>query len=166
MDGVLGEIRLWAASFEPSNWLFCDGRLLSVQDYSVLFLLLGTRYGGDGTNTFALPDLRGRVPIGLVQEQPSYSDGAYGGEEEVTLAADEMPAHRHLVQVNSQTGTVAQPGAAYPAGSSANKIYGEAGTAVMTTTSETGATAAHDNMMPYLVSPYVICVNGLFPRQN
>ena len=166
MEGVIGEIRLWAASFAPKYWAFCDGRLVSISSNAALFSLLGTMYGGDGIRIFALPNLCGRVAVGVGQgaSLPAYEQGDIGGVESVALTPGQLPSHRHLLQANNESVAIAQPGSAYPAVSSVNKIYGTTGNATMMTTAA-GATvaAAHDNMMPFLSGNYIICMCGMYP---
>src|SRR6185369_13587019 len=97
----LGEIRLFAGNFAPAGWKFCQGQLLSTTDFRQLFLLIGNAYGGDGINTFALPDLRSRVPI---HSGAGYNIGGAGGEEMVTLALSQIPRHTHIAHVNGNFG--------------------------------------------------------------
>src|SRR6476620_7999127 len=101
MSNYLGEIRIFAGNFPPAGWMFCDGQLLPVTGNDALFTLMGTTYGGDGQTTFALPDLRGRVPIHFGTSQSSYVLGEVGGAEQVTLAVNQMPAHTHIPKCNS-----------------------------------------------------------------
>ncbi len=105
-DPYLGQIILVAFDFAPFGWALCDGQLLPIATYDALFSLIGTTYGGDGVTTFAVPDLRGRIPIGFGQgPSNTYALGASGGSETVTLGAAHLPAHTHAVTVNSITAT-------------------------------------------------------------
>src|SRR3972149_4604984 len=117
MEGYLAEVRLWAANFAPRGWMFCWGQTLSINQYTALFALLGTTYGGNGTTTFQLPDLRGRVPVGVGAgtglTQRVLGDAA--GTETVTLLASEIPAHTHALNVNSGGGDNTTPASNYPA---------------------------------------------------
>jgi microcystin-dependent protein len=112
MDSVVGEIRMIASSYAPEGWHFCDGSLLSTTQHPVLFSVLGTTYGGDGATTFALPDLRGRVPIGAGQAPglSSYSLGVKAGSETVTLTEAQVPSHSHALMGTSATADAATPG--------------------------------------------------------
>jgi microcystin-dependent protein len=169
MDGVLGEIRCWPVAFEPRHWAFCDGRRLPIAWNQALFSLIGTSYGGDGVTTFCLPDLRGRIPIGMGQGMgmSRYELGQTGGVEKATLTTSQLPWHNHLLRANSQPGTVAGPGGAYPAGSNAHKIYGATGNTLMTKTVDpAGANPQHDNMMPFLCCNYIICLEGYYPSRD
>ena len=105
----IGEIRMFAGNFAPVGWLFCDGSLLDISTFDTLFALIGTTYGGDGQSTFALPDLRGRVPI---HQGPGFAQGQMGGEETVTLTVAQLPAHGHSPQANSNPGTASSPAGA------------------------------------------------------
>jgi microcystin-dependent protein len=170
MEGVIGEIRLWPMSFEPCNWAFCDGRQLSIRNHEALFALIGTTYGGDGVNTFALPDLRGRIPIGAGQGpgQPMYQQGQTGGVENAPLTASQLPMHTHQLRASSEAGTLPDPSGAYPAGSNDQKIYNATGNAIMTSTAadETDTAPQHPNMMPFVCCNYIICLFGLFPVRD
>src|ERR1051326_1475358 len=102
----IGEIRLFAGNFAPVGWLFCDGSTLPISQYDVLFNLIGTTYGGDGQNTFDLPDLRGRVPLHQGSNQAStYVLGEEGGVESVTLTTQQIPQHTHALQATTASGT-------------------------------------------------------------
>ncbi len=155
-----GEIILFAGDFAPLGWAFCDGRLLNVAEYSQLFSLIGTAYGGDGVTTFALPDLRGRVPVHQSTETPLASKG---GEETVTLTADHLPAHNHKL-----VGSSAAAGSPNPVDSPAKgttNVYGSAQSATMSprAVGSSGFGMPHDNMQPYLCINYVINLNGTYP---
>src|SRR5215213_8842465 len=136
MEGTIGEIRMFAGTFAPRNWAFCAGQLMSISQNTALFSILGTTYGGNGQTTFALPDLRSRVPVGSGQG-PGLSNislGEVSGTETVTLLTTQMPAHTHTATA-TVTGTITPkclddaglgdaPGSAYPAGATtAGKIY-------------------------------------------
>jgi microcystin-dependent protein len=167
----LGSICMVGFNFAPIGWALCDGQLLPISENDALFSLLGTTYGGDGQNTFALPDLRGRVPIhrGQGPGLPSYDIGERGGQESVTLITNQIPLHNHTLAVNSNGGTSDNPAGNYmasnsegikhysnSAGSSANG--GSIGTA--------GGSQPHNNMPPYLCVNFIIALEGLYPQQN
>ena len=117
----LGEISPVAFPFPPKGWAFCNGQILSIQQNTALFSLLGTTYGGDGVNTFALPDLRGRVSV---SSGPNYPLGSTGGVEGVTLNGNQIPAHSHAPVCSTQAGTIGEPASQVWAGSSSGeKLY-------------------------------------------
>jgi len=163
VDPFLGEIRLVAFSFAPKGWALCDGRLLPINQNQALFALLGTYYGGDGRTTFALPDLRGRVPVGA--EGSSYPIGSTGGEESVKLAVGQLPSHAHPVRANSGAAGTKDPVGAVPAKGGA---YAATQNAKMSTAmlGKTGGGQAHENRQPFLSLNYVIALTGIFPSQN
>src|ERR1043166_5148973 len=103
----VGEVRMFAGNFAPAGWMFCEGQLLPISENETLFQLIGTTYGGDGESTFALPDLRGRVPL---HQGNGFILAETGGVEEVTLTVSQIPAHSHAFMASTQTGTSANPG--------------------------------------------------------
>src|SRR5215467_1311813 len=115
----VGEIRMFGGNFAPAGWMFCEGQLLPISQYDVLFNLIGTTYGGDGQSTFALPDLRGRVPV---HQGSGFTIGQLGGTETVTLSVSQMPAHRHPVVGNGSAGA-SVPNNALLASSSTDAIF-------------------------------------------
>ena len=169
MEPFLGEIKICAFPFAPKGWAFCNGALMSVQQNNALFALLGVQYGGDGQNTFGLPDLRGRVAVH--RDGSTYIQGQTGGQEKVALQATNLPMHNHGVVVASSTATVPRVGAVAQnvLAATATSIYGaptnlvamEAGM-----TSMTGTGATHENMQPSLVINYIIATSGIFPSRN
>ena len=167
MDQFLGEIRLVPFTFAPNGWAFCAGQVLPINQNQALFALLGTNYGGNGTTTFALPDLRGRVPVGAGQgvTGSSYPLGSTGGEETVKLTASQLPAHSHPVRANSGSSTTKNPAGAFPAfgGAYAATQNAKMNTAML---GQTGGGQPHDNRPPYLSLNYIIALQGIFPSQN
>lgn len=189
MEGTIGEIRMFAGTFAPRSWAFCQGQLLSISQNTALFSILGTTYGGNGQTTFALPDLRGRSPIGQGQG-PGLSNislGQVSGTENVTILTTQMPAHTHTATV---TGTVTPrclddeglgdaPGNAFPAATTtaAGKIYTSAaqqpdasmGSSPITATATIGISGNSQPLPirnPYLGMNYIICLEGIFPSRN
>jgi microcystin-dependent protein len=166
MDPFLGEIRLVAFTFAPRGWALCAGQLLPINQNQALFALLGTTYGGDGRTTFALPDLRGRVPVGAGQSATgsSYELGSNGGQETVKLTASQLPAHSHSVRASSGASTTRNPSNGVAA---AGGAYAATGNAKMSTAmiTRSGGGQAHDNRQPYVSLNYIIALQGIFPSQ-
>jgi microcystin-dependent protein len=166
----VGEIRLFAGNFAPNGWAFCDGQLLSIAENEVLFDLIGTTYGGDGVNTYALPDLRGRVPVHQGNSgQSNYVIGQNGGVENVTLAANQMPQHRHAM-LASTSPAAATHGPSEVLGSSATMhLYGS-GTPNMAmdpnAITPVGGNQPHDNMPPFVALSFIVSLFGIFPSQS
>lgn len=165
---------MFAGNFAPRGWMFCAGQLLSIAEYTAVFALVGTTYGGDGQVTFGLPDLRGRIPVGTGQGNglPSVELGEMSGTESVTLITTQIPPHNHtgvLVAANS-SGTGGTPTGTVLAASNSNNIYAAGpasiNTADVVTLSSTGGNAPHGNIMPSLVLNYIICIEGIFPSRN
>src|ERR1700722_10589487 len=109
--GYVGEIRMFGGNFAPAGWMFCEGQLLAISEYDTLFNLIGTTYGGDGQNTFGLPDLRGRFPLhqGTDANGNSYMIGESGGFDSVTLTVQQIPLHSHVPLAQSANGSQASP---------------------------------------------------------
>ncbi|MBC8139250.1 MAG: phage tail protein [Fibrella sp.] len=173
MEPFVGEIRLVGFKFAPSGWMTCDGQLLKIGDYEALFTLLGTQFGGDGTTTFALPDLRGRTAIhqGTGNNLSKRDVGQVGGEEAVILTADQMPAHSHTVNpaaCNEEAG-LTDPTDAIPANNgNANYLPAHLANVAMggATSSVQGRGESHDNMPPFQVVNFIIALNGIYPSQS
>ena len=177
MDEFMGVIKIFGGNFPPSGWAFCNGQLMSIAQYSALFSILGTTYGGDGQTTFALPDLRSRVPVGMGQGPglPSIEEGEQSGEVNHTLLLTEIPMHTHSKSVNSANASLS----AATAGSSLATPVSAAGAPTLgfnTSTPDTTLSAAsigisggsqpHNNMQPYLGTNYIICLEGIYPSRN
>ena len=165
----VGEIRLFAGNFPPNGWQFCDGQLLSIAQNPVLFDLIGTTYGGDGVATYALPDMRGRVPVHQGRSTGStYVMGQSGGAENVTLAASQMPAHTHAMSASTSAASAAH-GPAEVLGSSTMSLYGS-GTPNMAmdpnAITQVGGGQPHPNVPPFVALSYIISLFGIFPTQN
>jgi microcystin-dependent protein len=165
-EPFLGEIRIVSFNFVPRGWAPCDGRLLPINQNQALFSLLGTTYGGDGRTNFALPDYRGRVPVGF-GTGPGLTDiaqGQKGGAETVALTAANL-AHGHPIPASSGVPTTNRPTGAYQA---AGNSFSATSNTTMAATESAGAASptAHENRPPYLAVNYAIAVQGIFPSQN
>jgi len=179
-DWFIGEIRLFSMSWNPQYWLPCDGRILQTQQYQALFALLGKTYGGNGTTTFALPDLRGRTPVGVSQTDRTYQSGTVGGAETVVLNTTQIPPHIHTFSANSASGTstMVSAGAAIatvaasPQMPTAPSIFiAPAANQPMiplnpATVGNAGSSAGHPNMQPSLTLNFCIACAGLYPPRN
>jgi microcystin-dependent protein len=162
-DGFMGEIRIMSFSFPPKGWALCNGQLLPINQNQALFSLLGTRYGGDGRVNFALPDLRGRIPL---HWGGSYQAGDRAGEYSHTVTISELPQHTHFATAMSSDGTTPVPATNALAASGAVQVYGPA--AALTSLhpgslSNVGGSQPHQNMQPYLTLSFCIFLVGIFP---
>ncbi len=159
----VGEIRMFAGNFQPAGWMFCDGSILPISEYETLFNLIGTTYGGDGQSTFALPDLRGRIPL---HQGAGFTLAQTGGAEQVTLTTQQIPNHSHafLASGNDATTTNAKnnvvattpdytPFIAAPAAQPFN----------LQAIAPTGGSQPHNNFQPYLCVSFIISLFGVFP---
>jgi microcystin-dependent protein len=178
-EAMIGEIRMWAGNFAPKNWSFCNGQIISIASNTALFSILGTTYGGNGTTTFALPDLQGRVALssGAGPGLTNRSLGEVGGEETVVILTSEMPAHTHSGVtlpcdsnfVDSDKGTpVNNAFAGTDPNSGGRAMYASASNAFMgaTLTDPAGQSNPHSNIQPSLAVSFIICLRGVFPARN
>jgi microcystin-dependent protein len=175
-DQFIGEIRLFGFSRIPDNWVACNGQALPISQFSALFQLIGTTYGGDGVQTFNVPDLRGRVPIsqGNGQGLTPRILGQASGEENHTLLEQEMPSHSHGLVSTTNTGTTATPGTTVHLATSNNanqKVYAPQANVpsydvLAPSIALSGSSLPHDNMMPTLTGNFCIAVFGIFPSQG
>lgn len=162
----VGEIRMFAGNFAPVGWAFCNGALLPISENETLFNLIGTTYGGDGQNTFALPDLQSRVPIHV---GPGFALGQAAGAESVTLTVSQIPAHSHVPLCKNALGSSDTPAGNFWAGATGATNYDDgAPSALMASAAigSDGGSQPHDNMIPFLVINFIISLFGVFPSQS
>ncbi len=169
-EPFVGEIRMFAGNYAPYQWALCDGQILSIMQNTALFSLLGTQYGGDGRELFALPDMRGRAPMHQGQGRwlSMRRIGEQGGAETHQLSVAQLPAHRHTLQAASAASNTDAPANALPA-TSATSTYATSeppDTLSDQSLSRTPATSvAHNNMQPYLCVNFIICLYGVYPSR-
>jgi microcystin-dependent protein len=178
MDGYLGEIRMFSGNYAPGGWQLCDGTMMSVSGNEALFTLLGVGFGGDGINTFGVPDMRGRLPVSMGQGAglQARTLGATGGNETVSLIDAQNPPHFHPLSALNIPGTTVTPGTTvmlaaaqtsgdylYVNGGASGATAVELNAAALTTA---GGSAGHENIMPSLGVTFIICTAGIFPSQN
>lgn len=164
----VGEIRIFAGNFAPNGWAFCNGQLVPISEYETLFNLIGTTYGGDGQETFGLPDLQGRVPVHMGQGSglSNYVIGQMAGVESVTLTQQQLPNHTHALTATTAPGTGNSPAGNTFAQSSTVKLYTEDATTVNlapTSILATGGSQPHDNFQPSLALNFIISFFGVYP---
>jgi microcystin-dependent protein len=158
----VGEIRMFAGNFAPAGWMFCEGQLLPISEYETLFNLIGTTYGGDGQSTFALPDLRGRIPI---HQGNSFILAETGGAEEITLTVNQIPSHGHPMLASSDPAS-ARAASGLVLGRAAADAYASEFTPDFLSPqsiSSTGGSQPHTNFQPYLCVDFIISLFGIFP---
>lgn len=179
-DQFLGEIRIFPFNFAPYGWAQCNGQILPISQYSALFSLLGTNYGGNGTSNFCLPNFQGNVPVNQGQGSglSAYVVGQQGGSTNVTLLYNEMAQHRHNVNADSDKATSANPSGVifmegdYPTGTSTSAAIVMYSTLTSPVTMSplavglSGSSLPHNNMMPYLALNYCIAMQGIFPPRS
>jgi microcystin-dependent protein len=167
-DPFVGEIRQFGFNFAPRGWAVCEGQVIAISQNTALFSLLGVQYGGNGQSTFALPDLRGRVPIGKGQGPGlrEYVIGQSGGTETVQLVLGEIPSHSHSLQVSSGAATSTKANSSVPA-TAFRKVYGGGSSKLATSSLATsGQGGSHNNRDPYLGVMYCIALQGIFPPRS
>lgn len=167
-DPFIGEIRMFGGNYAPDGWLFCQGQLVSISDYDTLFALIGTTYGGDGVNTFGLPNLASRVPIHAGNGGGgSYVIGQNGGAETVTLTSQQLPVHTHQAAASNAGSTTSPSGAVWAAGATGQ--YAQSTPTVSmspSALSSYGGNQPHDNMLPFLAINFIISMFGIYPTPS
>ena len=163
----VGEIRMFGGNFAPAGWHFCDGSLLAISENDILFALIGTTYGGDGQNSFALPDLRGRIPV---HQGSGMNMGQMIGTELETLTVQQMPAHSHAMMATANLADSTNPTDKVLARTAANiDIYQSSGpfqALASAAVTPVGGSQPHNNMMPFLSINFIISLFGIFPSQT
>ena len=171
-EPFIGQVIAVGFNFAPISWVPCDGRLLPISEYSTLYALIGTTYGGDGQSTFAVPDMRSRVAVGQGQGPglSNYILGQKAGSESVTLTATTTPAHTHTPMA-AAVGTAGDPAPTLVFGgtqSTTSMLYDNPSallTLAPTTVSTAGGSQPHENRQPVLAINYIICAEGIYPSQ-
>jgi microcystin-dependent protein len=171
MESYIGQIILLPYTFAPYGWLFCQGQLLSISSYDALFNLIGTAYGGDGVNTFGLPNLQGRTPVslGALPGGGSYTLGQTGGLESVTLNPQQYPTHNHAAMASTSAASTAAPTNAVPAGGRSLYVSSPLLNATLNASMlgfSPGGSTPHPNLQPYLVMNWAIAWSGIFPTPS
>ncbi len=170
-EPYVGEIRMFGGNFAPAGWALCDGQIISIAENDVLFTLIGTTYGGDGEETFALPNLQSRIPIHAGQGggiSQNYVLGEMGGVESVTLTTQQIPAHTHPAMGTTNAATTRDPVGAAP-GQSVPQAYTNRMTPVTASPqaiTPAGGSQPHENIQPYLCINFIIALYGIFPQQS
>ena len=169
----VGEIRIFAGNFPPNGWMFCEGQLIPISENDTLFILLGTMYGGDGQSTFALPDLRGRIPLhfGTGPDGVTYTQAEAAGVENVTLTTQQIPVHTHSQLCSTGGGQAATDPVNAIASKATLSQYSSAGATVSMgnppmQSDIAGGSQPHTNFMPYLCVNFIISLFGIFPSQT
>jgi microcystin-dependent protein len=159
----VGEIRMFGGNFAPAGWMFCEGQVLPIAENDILFNLIGTTYGGDGQSTFALPDLRGRLPL---HQGSGFMLAQTGGSESVTLTTVQMPTHTHPLLASTDPATVLTPQSNVPATTASATPYFNnppATALAAAAVSAVGGSQPHENLQPFLCVNFIIALFGLFP---
>ena len=168
----IGEIRMFGGNFAPAGWAFCDGQLIPISENDALFTLIGTTYGGDGQETFALPNLQSRVPMhaGTGPDGVTYQLGEAAGVESVTLTIQQIPNHTHPLLASNTPAAAQIPGGNVAAqGAGGSQIYTSSSSPIQlppTTVQPVGGSQPHENMQPFLCISFIISLFGVFPQQN
>lgn len=167
----VGEVRLFAGNFPPVGWLFCDGQLLPISENETLFQLIGTTYGGDGQETFGIPNMQSRVPLhfGTGPDGVTYQQAEMAGTESVTLTTQQIPSHTHPLLASTGTAAASTPGNAVLAtaqGATYFNLLDNPATMSAQSISVAGGSQPHENCQPFLCINYIISLFGIFPSQT
>jgi microcystin-dependent protein len=162
----VGEIRMFAGNFAPAGWMFCEGQLLPISENETLFQLIGTTYGGDGQSTFAMPDMRGRLPI---HQGNGFTLSQSGGSEQVTLTVPQIPVHTHaFLAMNNPADSPSPQGNMIGVSSNTNVFFNDTPNVAMSPSmlSSVGGNQPHSNIQPFLCVDFIISLYGIFPSPN
>lgn len=169
----IGEIRMFGGNFAPNGWAFCNGATLPISENDALFTLIGTTYGGDGQETFNLPNLGGRIPVHMGQGpgiSQNYTIGEMAGVESVTLTTQQIPIHSHALVASSTPGFLASPEGGTPARHRDHRAFANDNPAPPNLNAQSvapaGGSQPHENMAPYLCVNFIISLFGIFPTQT
>lgn len=168
----VGEIRMFGGSFAPAGWAFCAGQLMAISQNDTLFTLIGTTFGGDGQETFGIPDLQGRAPVHQGQGpgiKQNYQIGEKGGVESVTLTGQQMPVHNHAVLASNDPATSTTASGNITASTNQLKIFTESAASKQfpaNALTPVGGSQPHENMQPYLAISFIISLFGIYPTQS
>jgi microcystin-dependent protein len=171
-EPFIGEIRMFGASFAPAGWAFCDGQTMPISENDALFTLIGTTYGGDGQETFQLPDLQGRVPMhqGTGPDGVTYQLAEKAGVESVTLTTQQIPVHTHTFTGSTSNGTEAAPAGGMMATSTSLQPYAQVSPSDASfspnSITPVGGSQPHENIQPYLAISFILSLFGIFPQQS
>jgi microcystin-dependent protein len=171
-EPFIGEIRMFGGTFAPAGWAMCQGQLMPISENDALFTLIGTTYGGDGQETFALPDLQSRVPMHAGQGpgiSQIYQLGETGGVESVTLTTQQIPIHTHAVIASTNVASSTTASGNITASSNQLKIYDQGGTSKLfanNALTPVGGSQPHENIQPYLCITFILSLFGVFPTQS
>ena len=171
-EPFIGEIRMFGGNFAPAGWAFCQGQLMPISENDALFTLIGTTYGGDGQETFGIPDLQGRAPMHAGQGpgiSQNYQLGEKGGVESVTLTTNQIPVHNHAFLGSTAGGQNTQPQNSVFAGLATGKLYvssAPGGSLAANALALVGGSQPHENLQPYLCISFILSLFGVFPTQS
>jgi microcystin-dependent protein len=172
-EAFIGEIRMFGGNYAPVDWALCNGQFIPLQQNQALYAVIGTSFGGDGVSTFALPDLRGRVPIhpGQGAGLSTYVLGQHGGSENTTLSTANLPAHTHALNASAEGGTQASPSGGVPAVESTGTSQNYSSNAPDVTMSAktvgaTGSGTPVSIIQPYVCVSFIICLEGIYPTRS
>jgi microcystin-dependent protein len=169
LEPYIGQIQIFAGNFAPRGWALCNGQLLSIQQNTALFSLIGIFYGGNGTSNFALPDLQGAAPLFFGQGPglSSYVIGQQGGSENVTLLSTQVPAHTHVIAAASEVGESSTPsGRSFARANIQTYVNTPPNATATVNTNVVGGGLPHNNMQPYLALTFIIALQGIFPPRQ
>lgn len=177
MEGTIGEIRMFGGNFAPRAWVFCDGTLYSIAEYTAAYSIIGNTYGGDGITTFAVPDFRSRIPVGTDASGQNFPLGMMAGTETVTMTTQQMPNHSHVAGLNITIPAATTPSeTTNPGGNILSSVTGIYSTdpsdAALAPITDNGATSVAGGSQPFnIVQPslglnYIVCMEGVYPSRN